>query len=138
MKTVSMIKTRIRQHDIVQVIAGRGAGARHAKDGGGDARGVRGKVLEIDRERGRALVQGAKIVYKHQRVNRNDPNAPKVGRVEKEASIQLSNLMVVCPSCDKATRIGIRTEEVERADGTKKIRRIRVCKACGADIPERS
>lgn len=132
------VKTRIRKNDVVQVIAGRGTGKRALKEGDDPKeRGARGKVLEIDRERGRALVQGVKMVYKHQRSSR-DPNRPTPGRVEKEAPVDLSNLMVVCPACDEATRIGVRVEERELEGGRKKARRVRVCRKCGADIAERS
>lgn len=135
---MAKVKTRIRKNDLVQVIAGRGAGKVAVKEGGDTAeRGVRGKVLDVDRESGRALVQGAKMVYKHQRSSR-DPSRPNAGRIEKEAPVDLSNLMIVCPKCDMPTRVGIRSEKHEREGGKVKERRIRVCKKCGADIPERS
>ncbi len=132
------IKTRIRKNDIVQVISGGDGGRRHAdtpeqeKD-----RGKRGKVLSVDRDSGRATVEGVRMVFKHQRSSR-DPNRPNLGRVEKEAPIDLSNLALVCPKCDKATRIGMRLETHQREGGKNKIRRVRTCKKCGADIPERT
>ncbi len=128
------VKTRIRKNDIVQVIAGADGGKIKA-DAGSD-RGKRGKVLEIDREKNRAKVQGVKMVFRHLPVSK-DPNRPGGGRTEKEAFIQLSNLMIVCPKCDAATRIGIRSEKQEREGGKVKTRRVRVCKKCGADIVER-
>ena len=125
-------KTRLRTGDLVQVIAGRGTGARKGEDAD---RGLRGKVLSIDAAKGRATVQGVRMVFKHQRINKQDPNAPKVGRVERESAVDLSNLMVVCPACDEPSRIGIRIEEVERVGGKKKQNRIRVCRKCGGDLP---
>ena len=127
------VKTRIRKNDIVQVVAGRGGGRVRA-DAGSD-RGKRGKVLEVDRARNRAKVQGLKMVFRHLRQSK-DPQKPGGGRTEKEAPIALPNLMLVCPRCDEATRVGVRMEKQERG-GKVKTRRVRVCKKCGADIPER-
>ncbi len=131
-KTKTKIKTHIRKNDRVQIMKGRGAGT--VKGDGGADRGQRGKVLEVDREAGRAKVQGLRMVYRHQKQSR-DPNRPGGGRIQKEAPIALANLMIVCPKCDEPTRIAIRVEEVER-DGQKKMKRVRVCKKCRADIPE--
>ncbi len=127
-------KTRIRKNDIVQVMAG-SDGGKVAADSGND-RGKRGKVLEIDREKNRAKVQGVKMIYRHLPVSK-DPNKPGGGRIQKEAYVNLSNLAVVCPKCDAATRIGIREEKQERDGGKVKTKRIRVCKKCGGDIAPR-
>ena len=128
------VKTRIRRNDIVQVTAGSGGG-KIAADSGQD-RGKRGKVLEIDRTRNRAKVQGVNMVFRHLPVSK-DPAKPGGGRIEKEAFVSLSNLTLVCPKCDEATRVGIRLEKQEREGGKVKTRRTRVCKKCGADILER-
>jgi large subunit ribosomal protein L24 len=128
------VKTRIRKNDIVQVMAG-ADGGKVAADSGSE-RGKRGKVLEIDRAKNRAKVQGVRMVYRHLPVSK-DPNKPGGGRIEKEAFISLSNLMIVCPKCDAATRVGIRSEKQEREGGSVKTKRVRVCKKCGADIVER-
>jgi large subunit ribosomal protein L24 len=128
------VKTRIRKNDIVQVMAGSESG-KAAADSGAD-RGKRGKVLEIDRTKNRAKVQGVKMVYRHLPQSK-DPNKPGGGRIEKEAFIALPNLALVCPKCDEATRVGVRSEKQEREGGKIKTRRVRVCKKCGADILER-
>lgn len=131
------VRTRIRKNDLVQVIRGKGAAGRKRRIAPGeDAKdlAVRGRVLRVDRVRGRAIVQGAKLVYKHQRASR-DPSKPNLGRIEKEAPIPLSNLMLVCPKCDQATRIGIRLVSREIPGKKAKMRRIRICKKCGAEIP---
>lgn len=136
--SISKTRTRIRTSDLVQVISGVGVGKVSVADGEDvKERGLRGKVLSLDLIKGRACVQGLKMQFKHQRASR-DPNRPNVGRIETEGPIMLSNLMLVCPKCDEATRIGIRIEKQEREGGKVKSRRIRVCKKCGADIPERS
>jgi large subunit ribosomal protein L24 len=133
-----MIKTRIRKNDTVQIIAGAESG-RLTIGAGEDERlrGERGRVLQVDRDRGRVLVEGVHMVFKHQRASR-DPNRPNLGRVEQESPVSLSNVMLVCPKCDEATRVTVREEKHEREGGRMKTRRIRVCKKCGADIPERT
>ncbi len=140
-KNATKIRTRVRKNDIVQVIAGKGGAGLNRRLKEGDdpkSRQVRGKVLSIDSARGRALVQGVKMVTKSQRTKNQDPQKPRERFIRKESPVSLSNLMLVCPACDAATRIGIRVEPHEREDGRVKNKRIRVCKKCGKDIPERS
>ncbi|MDR3211955.1 MAG: 50S ribosomal protein L24 [Planctomycetota bacterium] len=129
-----MVKTRIRKNDIVQIVAGSGSGL--VKSDTTADRGKRGKVLEVDRAKNRAKVQGLKMVFRHLRQSK-DPQKPGGGRVEKEAFIALPNLMLVCPKCDEATRTGVRLEKQERTGGKIKTQRIRVCKKCGGDIAVR-
>ena len=129
------VKTHIRKNDIVQVISGAQSGLRKAAEGAAASRGKRGKVLSVDRESGRAVVEGVNIRYRHQRVNRN-PGSPSTGRVEKEMPVAISNLMLVCPKCDAATKLKVRVESREGSSKDKSTR-VRVCKECGADIPEK-
>ncbi|MFO0012824.1 MAG: 50S ribosomal protein L24 [Planctomycetota bacterium] len=89
----------IKVDDMVEVIAGK-------------EKGQRGKVLEVDREKGRVLVEGLNRVYKH--VKRSQRN-PQGGRLSKEVFINASNVMLVCPKTGKPTRVGVR----HLADGTK-------------------
>ena len=100
---------RIRQDDTVQILTG--------KD-----RGQRGPVREVLGQRNRVLVQGVNMIKKH--VKAQQVGQPS-GIVEIEAPIHISNVAVVCSSCDKASRLGFRT----RADGVK----VRFCKACDED-----
>jgi large subunit ribosomal protein L24 len=102
----------IRRDDTVEVIAG-------------DDRGTRARVLRVDPGKGRAIVEGVNRVYKHLRRSRKNPQG---GRLEIEAPVQASNLLVVCPKCDKGVRVGSRKE----SDGKKH----RVCRTCGADLGE--
>jgi len=134
---MARVKTQLRKNDIVQVIKGADSG-RLTVDEGGDERlrGRRGKVLRIDRERGRALVEGVRLVYKHQRASQ-DPSQPRPGRIQKEAPVPLSNLMLVCTSCDRPVRVGARVEEDTDAQGARRRHKVRVCKKCGQDLPER-
>jgi large subunit ribosomal protein L24 len=101
---------RIKLNDIVEVIAG-------------DDRGVRGKVLAVDHERGKLVVEGVNKVYKH--VRRSQKN-PQGGRLSKEMPIPLSNVQLYCQSCGKPTRLGARY----LADGSKE----RFCKRCSTAL----
>lgn len=89
----------------------------------GDDKGTRGKVLRIDREGGKIVVEGVGQVYKH--VRRSQKN-PQGGRLSKEMPIQLSNVLLVCTKCNAATRTGARFLD----DGSKE----RFCKKCGAGL----
>lgn len=131
-------KTRLRVGDLVQVITGKDAAGRKRQLGEGDDprdRGRRGKIVSLDLRKGTAIVQGCRIVYKHQKSN--DPNQPSPGRIEKEAGIPLSNLMVVDPETDVPTRIGVRETTVTLANGKTKTRRIRIAKKSGVELPEK-
>jgi large subunit ribosomal protein L24 len=102
----------IRRDDQVVVIAG-------------DDSGMRGKVLRVDTSKNRVIVEGINRVFRHLKRSRKNPQG---GRLEIEAPLALSNLLVVCPKCDKGVRLGLKTE----ADGKKR----RVCRKCGADLGE--
>ena len=82
-------KLNIRKGDTVMVITG-------------DSRGQQGKVLRVDTESNRAIVEGVNLVSKHTKPNAKSPQG---GIVKKEAPVHLSNLMVVDNS-GKPTRIG--------------------------------
>ncbi len=75
-----MRKTRIKKDDTVEVIAGR-------------SKGLRGRVLEVDRKRGRLLVEGANMVKKH--VRPNPQKQVKGGVAERESMLDLSNVRQV-------------------------------------------
>ena len=82
----------------------------------------RGKVLAVDRENGRVRVEGLPLVKRHLKTTAQTPEG---GIVEKPGTIALANVSVVCPKCDKPSRMGV------RADGEKKKR---FCKNCDALI----
>lgn len=88
----------------------------------------RGKVLEIDRSALRVRVEGLRLVKRHVKKGRDKGN-PEGGIVEKPGTIALSNLALVCPKCDKPTRVGVRVVK----DGDKE-KKARFCKACEATI----
>ncbi len=102
----------IRVNDTIEVITG-------------DDRGQRARVLSIDREAGKVLVEGVNRVYKHVRRSQRNPQG---GRLSKEMPVQISNVLLVCEKCSAATRTGARYLD----DGSKE----RFCKKCGASLGE--
>jgi len=108
-----MFKTSIRREDTVEVIAGRD-------------KGKQGRVLEVDRNRGRLLVEHVMMVKKH--VRPNPQKQIKGGIAESESTIAISNVSLVCSSCG-AVRTGTHVED----DG----RRTRVCGKCGSPIDKK-
>lgn len=89
----------------------------------GANKGQRGKVLKIDREESRVLVEGVNRVFKH--VKKSNKN-PQGGRLSKEAGIAVSNVALIDPQTGKPTRVGVRF----LADGTKE----RFAKKSGASL----
>ena len=71
----------------------------------GSSKGKKGKVLSINREKERAIVEGLNKIKKHTKPQTDKAN-PEGGIVEKEASIHISNLMVVDPKSGEKTRVG--------------------------------
>lgn len=113
----------IKKGDTVEVIAGDDKGAR------GEVqrviRGYRsGRHPGRDPNADRVVVAGINLIKKHQR--RTGDVRTQFGIIEREAPIHISNVMLVCPKCNKATRV--RHEFLP--DGKK----VRVCKNCGQDI----
>ena len=93
------MRIRIRKNDTVEVITGRD-------------RGKRGKVLQVLPTKGRLVVQGINFIKRHTRPN--PQRNIKGGIAEREASIHVSNVMIVSPDDDKRTRIGSKVVEGER------------------------
>jgi len=87
----------------------------------GDDAGTRGRVLRINREKNKVVVEHVNRVYKH--VRRSQKN-PQGGRLSMEMPVDCSNVALVCESCGAATRVGARFLD----DGAKE----RFCKKCGA------
>lgn len=86
-------------------------------------KGVRGKVLKIDREKNRVIIEGVNKAYKH--VKRSGKN-PQGGRLSKEMPVSASNVMLICPESGKRTRVGVRYLK----DGSKE----RFAKRSGASL----
>lgn len=86
----------------------------------GNYKGKKGKVLKVFPKQNRVIVEGVNFIKRHTRPTQKNQ---KGGIVEKEAPIQASNLMVICPKCDTPTRLGRKMLENRK--------HIRVCKSCG-------
>ena len=108
-----MAKMSVKKGDLVEVIAG--------KD-----KSKQGHVLRAFPSEGKVVVEGVAVVKKAQRPTAANQQG---GFVEKEAKIQVSNVMLVCPTCNKPTRVGHKQGEL---DGKKTA--VRVCKKCGAEF----
>ena len=85
----------------------------------------RGTVRVVDPKKNRIIVEGVNIMIKHQRPVPAGRQQTQGGRIEVEAYIDASNVMLICPSCQERTRVGI-----SREGG----RRVRVCKKCKAEL----
>lgn len=110
------VRTRIKKGDVVQVITGRD-------------KGKTGRVLEVDRDAGRVLVEGVMMMKKA--VRPNPAKGIKGGLADRESSIHLSNVMIQT-SDGKTSRIGVREEKV----GTK-VRRVRVARKTGETLDKK-
>ncbi len=89
----------------------------------GKDRGARGRVRQNLPREDRLIVEGINIVHRHQKAV---AGVRQAGIIEKEAPLHVSNVMLWCPSCNKPTRAGFRTNEQGR--------KIRFCKKCDAPI----
>ena len=90
---------------------------------GGKERGKRGKVLRVVPAAGRVLVEHVNMIKKHQRPTQK---LRQGGIIEREGALALSNVLVVCPRCDKPSRLGVKI----LGDG----RKVRTCRRCGESI----
>jgi large subunit ribosomal protein L24 len=116
----------IKKGDLVQVITG----ATQAR--GGD-RGKQGRVIEVQVEKNRVVVEGVNFITKHVRVGQTQ-RGTKTGGIETlEAPIHVSNVALVDPETKKPTRVGFRNEEVTK-DGVTKTVRVRYAKKSGKDL----
>jgi large subunit ribosomal protein L24 len=85
-------KLHIKKGDTVMVITG-------------ESKGQKGRVLDVDRNKNRAIVEGVNLVSRHTKPH---SKAPQGGIMKKEAPIQISNLMLIDPTSGKPSRIGRR------------------------------
>jgi len=114
-KPAEPVRIDLKKEDTVRVISGRD-------------RGKEGRVLAVDRETGKVLVEHVMMIKRHTRPNPS--KQIKGGIAERESPIQVSNVMIVCPGCHKAVRIAHHVDAV--AGG--KSRRTRVCRKCGQTL----
>jgi large subunit ribosomal protein L24 len=116
---------RVKKGDVVQVLSG--------KD-----RGKQGRVLESRPAERRVLVENLNLVKRHTRPrpvrNASRMGGPQIepgGVIEKPAPLPVSNVMVVCPTCRRPTRVGMK-EKLAKGETI----RVRVCKRadCGEEL----
>ncbi len=108
----------IKKEDTVKVISGRD-------------KGKIGRVLRVDRDRGRILVEHVMMIKRHTRPY--PAKQFKGGIAERESTIAASNVLVVCPGCNKAARVAHHIDAI--AGG--KSRRTRVCRKCGQTLDKK-
>ncbi len=100
---------KIRKGDMVEVIQGKESGKR-------------GKVLRVLAEDDRVVVERLNFIKRHVKPSQKNPQG---GVIEREAGMHISNVKLVCPSCDAAVRVGRRIEKGEK---------VRYCKKCNVQV----
>jgi large subunit ribosomal protein L24 len=108
------VKAKIRKGDTVEVISGREAD-----------KGKRGEVIRVMVQEHRVVVQGVNLRKKATKRVQTQGRGFNPGIIEFEAPVDISNVMLVCPKCDQATRVGLQREQ----DSVQ-----RVCKHCQASF----
>lgn len=106
-------KIHVRKGDLVMVITGKDAGKK-------------GKVLEVIPKTGRVVIEKVNIVKRHTKPTQAMPQG---GIVEKEAPVASSNVMLYCPECNSVTRVNVKVTEAGK---------VRVCKKCGVNLPDKN
>jgi large subunit ribosomal protein L24 len=101
------VPIQIKKNDKVEVIAGK-------------EKGKTGKVLKVLRDKNRVLVEKVNMIKRH---TRPSPTTGQGGIVEKEASLHISNVLLICGKCTEATRI----KKTQTAEG----KWVRTCVKCG-------
>ncbi|TET17473.1 MAG: 50S ribosomal protein L24 [Candidatus Cloacimonadota bacterium] len=104
------IKQKLKKGDHVLIISG-------------EDRGKKGKILSIDKTKNKIIVEGANLIKKHVRPRKQGEQG---GIIEKEGTVHVSNLKLICPKCGEPTRI-----QKSALDNQK---RVRVCNKCGEFI----
>ena len=117
-KPAEPVRIELKKEDTVKVITGRD-------------KGKEGRVLAVNRETGRLLVEHVMMIKRHTRPN--PQKQIKGGIAERESPIQVSNVMIVCPGCHKAVRIA---HHVDVLAGGKS-RRTRICRKCGQTLDKK-
>jgi large subunit ribosomal protein L24 len=101
---------KIKKGDLVQVLTG--------KD-----RGKKGEVMRAIPEFDKVIVDGVNVAKRHMRATRATTQG---GIIDKDMPLPAANVAVVCPNCDKPTRVGYRFDDQNR--------KLRICRKCGGDL----
>ncbi len=125
MENTELFKLSLRKNDQVQVMAGR-------------EKGKTGKILKVDAKNNRVVVEKVNLVKKHTKPTQQNPGG---GIVEKELSLHYSNVLLMCPKCNRGRRHGIKMADKPAAKGKKADaktaaaqQKVRVCKKCGESL----
>jgi large subunit ribosomal protein L24 len=119
------VKLRVKKGDLVQVLAG--------KD-----RGKQGRVIEARPSERRVIVENLNLARRHTKPrpirDSSRMGGPQIipgGIIEKPTPLDVSNVMLVCPTCNQATRVGVVVKEIKGETV-----RVRVCKrpGCGQEV----
>jgi large subunit ribosomal protein L24 len=116
-------KLSLRKNDMVQVIAGR-------------EKGKTGKILKVDSKNGKVTVEKTNLVKRHTRPTQTQSG----GILEKELPLHYSNVLLLCPKCNRGVRHGSKVVEKAAGKGSKagtaRQVKIRVCKRCGETLDQ--
>ena len=108
-------KMKIRKGDTVQIITGKR-----------DDKGKRGEVIKVLTKNNRVVIRGLNMRKKHQRQQQMEGRTLETGIIEFEAPLDLSNVMLICPSCNEPTRVGTSRDDEGQP--------FRICRSCEAEI----
>ena len=103
-----MLKSKLKKNDEVRIVAGK-------------ERGKHGKILAIDHGKGRVVIEGRNLVKKAMKKTQQNQ---KGGIAEIEASVHISNVMIICKKCGP-TRIGYKVDKKKKH---------RICRKCGEQV----
>jgi large subunit ribosomal protein L24 len=117
MTNLGQTKISLRKNDQVQVMAGRD-------------KGKTGKILKVDSKAARVTVEKVNIVKRHTRPTQKSAG----GIVEKELPLHVSNVLLLCPKCNRGVRHGQKIVQKAGKQGTTRSAKIRVCKRCGESL----
>jgi large subunit ribosomal protein L24 len=126
MMTQNLFKTSIKKNDVVQVIAGR-------------EKGKTGKVLGINSTTGRIVVEKVNLIKRHIRPTQKNPQG---GVLEKESPLHYSNVLLLCPKCNRGVRHGkkwidqvssVKAKKGKSEHSGKQVK-VRFCKSCNETL----
>ncbi len=120
------MKLKIKKGDKVQIIVGRDR-LKKTKKGEKTLKANQGKVVQIFKTTGKIVVEGLNLRIKHVRPKKAGEKGQKI---EMPAPMNISNVMLVCPRCNKAARVGFKVTKGESG----KDKKVRFCKKCKETI----
>lgn len=113
---------KIRKGDKVQIIKGRDR-VKKTKSGDKTTKANQGKVIQVLVKEKKVVVEGLNMLVKHMRPRKQGEKGQKI---EFPSPINIANVMLVCPKCNQATRVGYKILETD----VKSKRKIRICRKC--------